>query len=79
VNIGNADPVPLMDFIAEIERAVGVTAKKEMLPMQPGDVQKTYADSDLLKSLTGYRPSTSVRDGVQAFVKWYRDYYKIDI
>lgn len=79
VNIGNADPVPLMDFIAEIERAVGVTAKKEMLPMQPGDVSKTYADSDLLQSLTGFRPSTSVRDGVQAFVDWYRDYYATGI
>lgn len=78
VNIGNADPVPLMDFIAEIERAVGVTAEKEMLPMQPGDVSKTYADSDLLQSLTGFRPSTSVRDGVQAFVDWYRDYYTVD-
>lgn len=76
VNIGNADPVPLMDFIAEIERAVGVTAEKELLPMQPGDVTKTYADSDLLEVLTGYRPSTSVRDGVQAFVDWYRDYYQ---
>jgi UDP-glucuronate 4-epimerase len=77
VNIGNADPVPLMDFIAEIERAVGVTAQKEMLPMQPGDVSKTFADSDLLQSLTGFRPSTSVRDGVQAFVDWYRDYYAV--
>ncbi|GHA99510.1 NAD-dependent epimerase [Algimonas arctica] len=77
VNIGNANPVPLMDFIAEIERAVGVTAQKEMLPMQPGDVSKTFADSDLLQSLTGFRPSTSVRDGVQAFVDWYRDYYAV--
>lgn len=77
VNIGNADPVPLMDFIAEIERAVGVTAVKDMLPMQPGDVTKTYADSDLLQALTGYRPSTSVRVGVEAFVNWYRDYYGV--
>lgn len=78
VNIGNANPVPLMKFIAEIERAVGVTAQKEMLPMQPGDVSKTFADSDLLERLTGYRPSTSVRDGVRAFVDWYRDYYAVD-
>lgn len=78
VNIGNADPVPLMDFIAEIERAVGVTAQKEMLPMQRGDVPKTYADSDLLEALINYRPSTSVRTGMQAFVDWYRDYYGVD-
>jgi UDP-glucuronate 4-epimerase len=77
VNIGNANPVPLMEFIAEIERAVGITAEKEMLPMQAGDVSKTFADSDLLEALTGYRPSTSVRDGVQAFVDWYRDYYAV--
>lgn len=77
VNIGNADPVPLMDFIAEIERAIGVIAIKDMFPMQPGDVQKTYANSDLLYALTGNRPSTPIRVGVQAFVDWYRDYYAV--
>lgn len=79
VNIGNADPVPLMEFIAEIERAVGVTAKKELLPMQLGDVTKTYADTDLLETLTSYRPSTTVRDGVDAFVAWYREYYNVSV
>lgn len=78
VNIGNADPVPLLDFIAEIERATGLQAEKQMLPMQAGDVTRTWADSDLLETLTGYRPRTSVRDGVTAFVRWYRDYYKTD-
>lgn len=77
VNIGNADPVPLMTFIQEIERAVGVTALKQMLPMQAGDVPKTYADSDLLEQLTGYRPATPLREGVTAFVDWYRDYYAV--
>jgi UDP-glucuronate 4-epimerase len=75
VNIGNADPVPLMDFIAEIERALGKKADKIMMPMQPGDVTKTYANSDLLETLTGYRPQTSIGEGINAFVDWYLRYY----
>ncbi len=76
VNIGNAEPVPLMDFIAAIESAIGVKAKKNFMDIQPGDVPATWADISLLKRLTGYAPTTDVRAGAQQFVKWYRDYYK---
>ena len=77
VNIGNSSPLPLMDFIQAIEHAAGKTAKKNLLPMQPGDVPSTWADTKLLETLTGYKPSTTVREGVANFVAWYRDYYAI--
>ncbi|WP_299032076.1 SDR family NAD(P)-dependent oxidoreductase [uncultured Sulfitobacter sp.] len=77
VNIGNSETVPLLDFIKAIEQATGIEATKNMMPMQPGDVPATWADASLLKSLTGYVPRTTVRDGVGQFVAWYRDYYKI--
>ena len=76
VNIGNAAPVGLMDFIAAIEQAVGVTASKEYVDIQPGDVPATWADTALLRRLTGYDPSTPVADGVAKFVAWYRDFYE---
>ena len=75
VNIGNAEPVALMDFIKAIEINVGKPAVMNMMGMQPGDVTKTYADSSLLKTLTGFQPSTQIKEGVKAFVDWYRDYY----
>lgn len=75
VNIGNGESVPLLDFIAAIEDAAGVSAVKQMLPMQPGDVPATWADTTLLRRLTGYAPRTSVRDGLRAYVAWFRDYY----
>lgn len=75
VNIGNASPVRLMDYIDAIERAIGKKAVKKMLPMQPGDVKQTYADVSLLKAITGYTPSTDVETGIKAFVAWYRDYF----
>lgn len=77
VNIGNSDAIPLLDFIKAIERATGMTAEMNMMPMQPGDVPATWADASLLKSLTGYVPHTALNDGVVEFVKWYRDYYSI--
>ncbi|MGC8201867.1 GDP-mannose 4,6-dehydratase [Aliiroseovarius sp. PTFE2010] len=77
VNIGNSDSVPLMDFIAAIEEATGIQAKKNFMEMQPGDVPATWADATLLKTLTGYAPKTDVRTGVKAFVDWYRDYYQV--
>ncbi|AGT07226.1 NAD-dependent epimerase/dehydratase family protein [Paracoccus aminophilus] len=77
VNIGNGAPVPLMEFIAAIEAATGREAVKEMLPMQPGDVPATWADTTLLQSLTGYQPQTSVTDGIRAYVDWYRSYYGV--
>ena len=75
-NIGNETPVRLMDYIEAIEDAIGRKAVKNMIGMQPGDVKQTYADASLLKALTGYVPTTDVRTGVTAFVKWYREYYK---
>ena len=74
VNIGNADPVPLMEFIAAIETATGRVLAKDFQPMQPGDVPDTWADVSLLKRLTGYAPSTPIADGVARFIAWYRAY-----
>ena len=75
VNVGNSEPVKLMDFIAAIEKATGKTAKLNMMDMQAGDVPATWANAQLLKDLTGYQPQTSVAQGVEEFVRWYRDYY----
>lgn len=75
VNIGGGMPVPLMDYIAALESAMGSEAKKNFLPMQPGDVPATHASPDLLRALTGFVPQTPVREGVKAFVDWYRGYY----
>jgi UDP-glucuronate 4-epimerase len=73
VNIAGGNPVGLGDFIAAIEAALGRTAVKRFLPMQPGDVPETAADPRLLEALTGYRPSTPIEVGTRAFVDWYRD------
>jgi UDP-glucuronate 4-epimerase len=75
VNIGGGTPVKLMDFIDEIERCLGITVKKNYMDMQKGDVPATFASADLLERLTGYRPSTSVSEGVETFVRWYREHY----
>ena len=75
VNIGNSKSVQLLDFISAIETAVGKSAIKNLLPMQDGDVVKTWADATLFQKLTGYRPSTDVKDGIERFVSWYRNYY----
>ncbi|MGB3790477.1 MAG: NAD-dependent epimerase [Phormidesmis sp.] len=74
-NIGNHSPVTLMDFIAIIETAMGEKAKKNMLPMQPGDVPATYADVQDLMDDVGFKPSTPLSVGMQKFVDWYREYY----
>jgi len=75
VNIGGGSPVPLMDYIAALEAATGSEAKKNFLPMQPGDVPATHASADLLRALVGFVPGTPVSEGVKAFVDWYREYY----
>ena len=75
-NIGNNNPVELMDFIAAIETALGREAKKVFLPMQPGDVPKTFANIDDLVHNVGFRPSTPLTEGIERFVAWYRSYYK---
>ncbi len=74
-NIGNGTPVPLMDYIHRLEECLGVTAQKDMLPMQAGDIEATHASVDGLFEAVGYRPKTSVADGVKQFVDWYLSYY----
>jgi len=76
-NIGNSQPVKLMDFISEIETVTGKEATKDYLPMQPGDVEKTWADSSGLEKAFGYKPSTSISVGVKKFVDWYKIYYNV--
>lgn len=72
VNIGGGAPAPLMDYVAALEAAMGMEARKTFLPMQDGDVPATWASSELLEALTGYRPSTPIDRGVPAFVDWFR-------
>ena len=74
-NIGNNQPVPLMAFIEAVEAALGVTARKNLLPLQDGDVPGTHADVSALTAWTGVSPATAVGDGVRRFVAWYRDYF----
>ena len=76
-NIGNNQPVELLRFVRIIEENLGMEAKKEYLPMQPGDVPATYADIDDLARDFGFHPGTSIEDGLRRFVSWYRDYYKV--
>ncbi len=75
-NIGNNEPVELGDFIAAIEKAAGKEAVKEYLPMQPGDVPRTYADVDKLMALVDFKPAMPIDEGMQKFVDWYREYYQ---
>ncbi|MGR3512902.1 MAG: NAD-dependent epimerase/dehydratase family protein [Paracoccaceae bacterium] len=77
VNIGKAQPDSLGEFIAQIEQAVGFEAKKNMMPMQPGDVPATWSDTRLLEALSGYKATTSLADGIPEFVAWYRRYYDL--
>ena len=74
-NIGNHQPVALTTYIEILEKALGRTAKKNFLPLQNGDVPATFAETEILHSLTGYAPSTSVTTGVERFVEWYREYF----
>ncbi|MCS0190518.1 NAD-dependent epimerase [Vibrio parahaemolyticus] len=76
-NIGHGSPVNLMDFITEIESALGIEAKRNFREMQPGDVYKTYADTSDLFEATGYKPQVGLKQGVQALVDWYREFYKV--
>jgi UDP-glucuronate 4-epimerase len=75
VNIAGGSPTGLMDFIDEIERALGAPVQRRMLDMQKGDVPATWAAAELLEALTGYKPKTPVSEGVRVFVEWYRDYH----
>lgn len=76
VNIGNSRPSQLTDFIDAIERSVGLKAKRNLVPMQAGDVPETWAETSLLRELTGYTPSTELDVGVDRFVNWFRSYYE---
>ncbi|MBA97130.1 MAG: NAD-dependent epimerase/dehydratase family protein [Sulfitobacter sp.] len=75
VNIGNSNKVRLLDFVDAIEDELGVKAQRNYMDIQPGDVPATWANAELLKSLTGYRPQTDIKDGIRDFVTWFRDYY----
>lgn len=77
-NIGNQHPTKLMDYIASIENAIGREAKKDFLPMQPGDVYQTYADSSALAEATGFKPCTELQDGINTTVKWFKEYFRLD-
>lgn len=76
-NIGNQEPVQLLDFIETLERNLGKQVEKNLLPMQPGDVPDTYADVEALVKDVNYKPATSIDEGVRRFVAWYREYYAI--
>lgn len=76
-NIGNQQPTRLMDYIACIEKAIGREARKDFLPMQPGDVYQTYADSSALAEATGFRPSTPLQKGIDSTVEWFKNYYNL--
>jgi len=75
VNIGNSTSVQLEEFIEAIETATGLKAERNLMPMQAGDVPATWANAELLRTLTGYKPKTSVQEGVKSFVDWYLEYY----
>lgn len=78
-NIGNNSPVKLLDFVSAIEKALNIIAQKKFLPMQPGDVKATFADvSDLVQNFD-YKPNTSIDSGIQAFIDWYQNYYKVSL
>jgi UDP-glucuronate 4-epimerase len=76
-NIGNNQPVELLYFIECIEKAIGKSAKKNMLPLQPGDVPRTYADVDALVKDIGFQPKTPIEDGIRRFVAWYKEFYGV--
>ena len=75
-NIGNNKPVQLMEFIETLEKHLGKTAKKEYLPLQSGDVPRTYADVDDLVKDVGFKPETSIDEGIRSFIEWYKGYYR---
>lgn len=76
-NIGNGQPVQLLDFVDALEDAIGIKAKRNYMPMQPGDVYKTWADTEDLFTAVGYQPKVNIKEGVAKFVEWYRAFYKV--
>jgi UDP-glucuronate 4-epimerase len=77
-NLGNHKPERLLDFIAVIEHTLGLTAEKELLPLQPGDVLESFADIDSARRDLGFEPKTSIKEGIARFIAWYKRYHKID-
>lgn len=75
-NIGNNKPVQLLEFVETLEKHLGKRAEKKFLPMQPGDVQATYADIEDLNQVTGFKPVTTLDEGLKKFVQWYQEYYR---
>ncbi|CUU24223.1 putative 37,6 kDa protein in cld 5'region [Duffyella gerundensis] len=75
-NIGNSQPVTLMAYIEALEKALGIEAKKNLLPMQPGDVLETSADTSALYETIGFKPETTVEEGIARFVSWYKAFYQ---
>ena len=76
-NIGNSQPTPLMDYIEAIENELGIEAKKEFYPIQPGDVEETFSNNQELEKWINFKPNTSIKKGVSNFIRWYKDFYKI--
>ena len=76
-NLGGNNTIELMDFISILEKEIGKKAIKEFLPMQPGDIEETFANTDSIFEYTGYKPSTSVSNGIKEFISWYKKYYLI--
>jgi UDP-glucuronate 4-epimerase len=76
-NIGRGLPMALMDFVACLESSLGLTARRNYLPLQAGDVVKTWADTSALQAWIDFRPQVEVEAGVEQFVKWYRNYYQV--
>ena len=76
-NVGNSSPIKLLDYIQVLEQKLGKKAKKEFLPMQPGDVKSTAADTSALKKWINFQPKTTIKEGINNFVDWYRDFYKV--
>ncbi len=77
-NLGNHKPEKLLDFIAVIERALGRTVEKQLLPMQPGDVAESFADIDTARRDLGFEPKISIEEGIGRFIAWYKHYHKIN-
>ena len=75
-NVGNSNPIELMDFVKVIETELGITAKKEFLNMQPGDVEMTSANIEKLSAWSDYKPKTSIKSGMKKFIKWYKEFYR---
>lgn len=77
MNIGNNNPIKLIDYVNEIEKVLNKSASKKYLPLQPGDVPDTFSDTSALERVAGYKPSTPISVGIRNFVEWFRSYYRI--